>query len=360
MEGCCLTANALRLAVDEEFYLVGLAIIAPEVYLLTVEPVPVGKEVEHGLRGPFALIHIIDVLRLAGEVDDAKIAGACREGIRSRLANIVETGPDKLSAHKGAVFHHIPGLLVGAGPRSVHVVVGRTHVGGIGIRQPPLLGGLEDAVGGHTVEAVGLQGRDALGHDERTAGEVLGHIGNPLMMVIEAHDINGLALEEMIVGRRLVATCRDGARGIVAANDVGQMVGQQRIDTDLAVLGQCGGIVTSIENEVGLFERQRVGLGRGPLLQHLVTYRPHKDARMVAVAQDEVGEVALMPLVEEAGIVVLGFAAAPHIKRLVHDNEAHRVAHIEQFGSRRVMTGTDGIDAHLLQLHQLAMKSILV
>ena len=92
-----------------------------------------------------------------------------------------------------------------------------------------------------------------------------------------------------------------------------------------------------IQNEVGLFERQRVCFCRRPLFEHLISYAPHEDAGMVAVAQDEVGQVALMPFVKETGIVVLSLFAPPHIKRLVHDDESHGVAHIQQFGCWRVV-----------------------
>ena len=50
---------------------------------------------------------------------------------------------------------------------------------------------------------------------------------------------------------------------------------------------------------------------------------------MVTVAQHHVGEVTLMPLIEEAGIVVLRLTATPHVETLVHDDEAHGVTHIE-------------------------------
>ena len=71
---------------------------------------------------------------------------------------------------------------------------------------------------------------------------------------------------------------------------------------------------------------------------------------MVTVAQHQVGEVALVPLVKEAGIVVLRLTTTPHVETLVHDDEAHGVAHVEQLGSRRVMAGTNGIAAHGFQL----------
>ena len=95
--------------------------------------------------------------------------------------------------------------------------------------------------------------------------------------------------------------------------------------------------MTSIQDEVRLFEGQRVCLCRRPLLKYLIANGPHEDGGMVAVAKDQVGKVALMPLIEETGIVVLRLLAAPHIKRLVHDDDSHRVTHVQQFWCRGIM-----------------------
>ena len=118
--------------------------------------------------------------------------------------------------------------------------------------------------------------------------------------------------------------------------------------------------MTGIENEVGLLESEGIGLGVAPLLEDLVTDRPHEDGRMIAVAQHQVGEVALMPLVEEAGIVVLCLTASPHVEALVHYDDAHSVAHVQQLGCGRVMRAADGIDTHGLELGEFAMEGIFV
>ena len=118
--------------------------------------------------------------------------------------------------------------------------------------------------------------------------------------------------------------------------------------------------MAGIQDEVGLLQGQRVGLGTRPLLQHLVADAPHQDARMVTVAQHQVSQVALVPLVEEAGVVVLRLAATPHVERLIHDDKAHGVAHVQQFRGWRVMAGTDGIDTHCLQFYELAVQGVLM
>ena len=90
-----------------------MVIITPHIDLLTLQPVPVREEVQDGLVGPLTLIHIIYILRLTCQIDDTEVTAACREGIGSRLTNIVETCPDKLTAHIGGMLHHIPGLFMG-------------------------------------------------------------------------------------------------------------------------------------------------------------------------------------------------------------------------------------------------------
>ena len=180
------------------------------------------------------------------------------------------------------------------------------------------------------------------------------------MVIVETYQIERFALEQMVAGRRLVASCRNGARGVEAAHYLGKVLSQQRIHRLFSVLGQRGSRVSGIEYQVGLLKSQSIGLGIRPLFQHFVANRPHQDTRMVTVAQHKVCKVALVPTVEEPGIVVLSLAAAPHIKRLIHDDESHGVAHIQQFGCRRIMAAADGIDTHLLQLHQFAVQCILI
>ena len=119
-----LATNALTLAVDKEFYLIGMIIVAPQVNFLSLLPVPVREQIEHRFVGPFALVHIIDILRLSGQVDDTKIAAAGGETVRRRLTDIVETRPDKLSTDIRCMLHDIPRLFVCRTPGGVHIVVG--------------------------------------------------------------------------------------------------------------------------------------------------------------------------------------------------------------------------------------------
>ena len=68
------TTNALTLAINKQLYFVGIVVVAPHVNFVTRNPVPMWKEVEHRLLRPLTLIHVIDILGKACEVDDAEIA----------------------------------------------------------------------------------------------------------------------------------------------------------------------------------------------------------------------------------------------------------------------------------------------
>ena len=50
-----------------------------------------------------------------------------------------------------------------------------------------------------------------------------------------------------------------------------------------------------------------------------------------------------------------GLLLAPHVKGLVHHDEAHAVAQVEQLGGGRVVRTADAVAAHLLQYLQLAL-----
>ena len=206
-----LLANTLTLAINKQLYLIGIVVIAPHVNVLSRKPVPMGEEMEHRLLCPFTLIHIVYILGEASQIDDAEIRATGREAVGRRLTNIVETRPNELSTHIRRMLHDIPCLLMGARPRGMHIIIGRTHKRRIGIRQPPLLRSFIDAVAGHHVEASRLQGTDTLREDEGFVWKILGHILDPLVMIVEANDVDSTTLKQMVVRRRLVTTSSNGA-----------------------------------------------------------------------------------------------------------------------------------------------------
>ena len=81
---------------------------------------------------------------------------------------------------------------------------------------------------------------------------------------------------------------------------------------------------------------------------------------MVTVTEYQICEVTLMPLFEETSIVASSLLTSPHVKTFIHHDDAHRIAHIQQLRSWRVMRGTDAVDTHRLQLRELTVHSVLV
>ena len=163
----------------------------------------------------------------------------------------------------------------------------------------------------------------------------------------------------MIIWVWLITSRSDGSCCVIAFHYLRQVLCQQRLYRQLAVLGKCGCVMTCIEYKVGLLETERVGISRRPLFQHLIANAPHQYARMVTVTPDEVGKVSLVPFVKEACIVVLSLLSAPHVKALIHDNQSHGVAHGEQFWCRRIVRASYGVDTHCLQLCQFAVHGVL-
>ena len=58
------------------------------------------------------------------------------------------------------------------------------------------------------------------------------------------------------------------------------------------------------------------------LFRDLVAYRPHDDRGVVAVGEDEVGDILISPVVEEAGVAVFALGIDPHVEALGHDHHA--------------------------------------
>ena len=90
----------------------------------------------------------------------------------------------------------------------------------------------------------------------------------------------------------------------------------------------------------------------GELVGDFIAATPQHHGRMIAVAVDEIGDIALVPLVEDPGIAVaahLSLAGFPFVEGLVHDQKAHAVAEVQELGRRRIVAGSDSIAAHLAQ-----------
>ena len=112
--------------------------------------------------------------------------------------------------------------------------------------------------------------------------------------------------------------------------------------------------MSEIQYQVCLFKGKRICLRIRPLFEHFIADAPDEDGGMVAVAEYQVGQIAFVPVVEVTGIVMGCFSFPPHIECLVHHDEAHTVAKVEQFRCGRVMGTTDAVTAHFFQYLQLA------
>ena len=112
-----------------------------------------------------------------------------------------------------------------------------------------------------------------------------------------------------------------------------------------------------VEYHIGFRQTERISSRVGPLLQDFVAHTPHEDGRVIAVPHYHIGEIPLVPLVEETGIVVFSLASAPHVERLVHHYESHPVAQIKELGSRRVVGGADTVASHFLEYLKLPPDS---
>ena len=73
-------------------------------------------------------------------------------------------------------------------------------------------------------------------------------------MIVETDDVDGTTPEEVVTRVGLVAACRDGARRVVTTYNLCQMPCEKRLYGELPFLGECRGIVTCIQDQVGLFE----------------------------------------------------------------------------------------------------------
>ena len=250
---------------------------------------------------------------------------------------------------------------MGRAPGHVAIVVGRAGHG-VGLeRLVPALGPDVHAVGWHTVVAAGLQGAHALGDKKRLARKLLGHGEEVAVVVIESDDVEGSRAEEMIAGVGLIAAGRDGARAVVVAHHIGELDRKQRVDAHGRIfVGELIGAVAEVEQQIGLVHRESVGIGVAPLLEHLIADAPHDDRRMIAVAQQHIAQVALVPLVEVSRVVVGGLALAPHVKALVHHHQAHAVAEVEQLGGRRIVRHSYGVCTHVAHHGQLALDGAAV
>ena len=280
--------RAVRLAVQKELHglAVGEARHRDNLALLAF-PVPVREQVQHGLGGPLALVEEVAVLFEAASIQDA---GGGVLGGPPALPDIVDAGPHEVPGDVVVGAHELPQLLHVQVDPSAHARAFRAD------HFPVRVGLLVDAV------------------------VFLFSVAKTVHVVV-AHHVQ--RVEEF----------RQSARGVAA-----DLVASHR------------------HRPRGVFPMEEVhhlphGLRLSPLLVHLVARAPQHHAGVIAIATDHGDDVALGPLVEVAAVGVSnrGLGDSPLVDELVHHQETHPVAQVQELGRGRIVRSPYGIAAHLFQ-----------
>ena len=176
-------------------------------------------------------------------------------------------------------------------------------------------------------------------------------------MVVESVHVQGSAAQEVVARPYSVAAGGHGTGGVELLYQIYHVPGQQYVRVVLGTVVAAQGM-DEVEQEVGFLGAQVLyhivpGVA---LLDDFVAHAPHHHARVVAVAPDKVLHVAHVPLVEEAGVVVTGLALAPHVHSLVHHQQPHLVAELEEHRGWRVVGSAYGIDTHIFKHAEFALQ----
>src|SRR5258705_3915490 len=81
---------------------------------------------------------------------------------------------------------------------------------------------------------------------------------------------------------------------------------------------------------------------------------------MIAIAQNHVFQIALVPLVPVEMIVKRCLLLLPHVEGFIHDNEAQLIGQLEQLGRGWIVGSPNTVDAHRLQHLELPLQSACV
>ena len=332
-----LADATLALAVDEElgFRIVGIAEDGRH-FTFAAWPGPVGEQMEGLLFGsPMDAIKVGAILGKSGEVKDAEVAAARWPVfiVGRRLAKIVEACPYEFSDNLRALVLPHPVVVGDIAPDTrLKVVAGDLAV---------VVGGAMHFFDREFIDATTGNGGCRLGAEDDALGRILDALGIDVQTVVETRDVG---LLPYAAEHRAFATIHTLRAGTCAIKLMDDLLHQFRIFVAHFVV----------------------------LFGYLVADAPHNDAGMVAMHEDEVGEVALPPgfaravdgglidLLEEAAVAVLALGIDPHVHRFGHDHHAHFVADIHLPGGGHVVRGADGIAAYLLEQSHLTTEGRLV
>ena len=90
---------------------------------------------------------------------------------------------------------------------------------------------------------------------------------------------------------------------------------------------------------------------------YLVSYAPHYNAGVIAVALYPASDVALGVLCEEAVVVEFGLGLLPHVEGFAVHQQTHLVAELHKLTRRHVVRCAYGVHAHLLHNAELPRQS---
>ena len=158
---------------------------------------------------PFRLIQVIHILRESSQVDNSEIGTASRPTVRSRFTDIIETGPNLLSADKVIFLYQLQGFFVRTSPRGMTIVIRRTGIGRVIKRLVPAFRPNEHRITRHPIVSTRHQRRIAFRNDERLPRKILGHGWNIGIMVIVTDYIQCPGTKQMIGRIRLITSRRN-------------------------------------------------------------------------------------------------------------------------------------------------------
>jgi len=154
----------------------------------------------------------------------------------------------------------------------------------------------------------------------------------------------GVGLEDLLLAVVLADDVEEvGEAVVVVVGDVGAE----------ETLGDGAGAVVLVEGVDEGFEDGDGDVGFGGVVD-FIAGGLEDDAGVIAVALDGVGGVAEGPLLEVEVVVVGVFGDGPAVEHLVHDEEAHAVAEVEELRRGWVVGGADCVDTKLAELGEAA------
>ena len=183
----------------------------------------------------------------------------------------------------------------------------------------PVLGNREEIFATGTDAGSGFTGV------ERLVRSILAEAIVVVGLVVVAVDVKGIA-ETIASGTSVVTASGDQASGVFAVEEVGEVLGDIKVVAD-ALFGD------------------------------FVPRAPDDDGRVIAIAVDEVHEVAFMPFLIVIVVVLTLLGILPHVKEFCDDEDAVFVAEFQHFRGWRVVRGADGVHAEVLENLDLAFIS---